>query len=107
LKDLFLAGELTENLPKPMVLVGNQPWLIEKPKKVDAPSNRINTGIYIMERSAGMKERDRQLWLGNNVRVGLRADAQRNDCIFRSGMQVGPPILHEAVCNRNLEVQRR
>ncbi|MFD0674012.1 sugar phosphate nucleotidyltransferase [Cohnella sp. GCM10027633] len=193
---------------------------IEKPKKEEAPSNRINAGIYIMERRAldfvptgrpvsieqetfplliengsgvyghplggywidmGTKERYRQLhwdlldrrfpqgidgndmdnagiWIGSNVRIGqgvlfvppvmigddvtigdraiigpyavvgkgsrignqarlshsilwdrckVRAGAQLNACIFGSGMQVGPHILHEAVCNRNLEVQRR
>ncbi|QTH40255.1 NDP-sugar synthase [Cohnella sp. LGH] len=193
---------------------------IEKPKKEEAPSNRINAGIYIMERRAldyvpagkavsieketfplliaensgvyghpiggywmdmGTKERYRQLhwdlldrrfpvridgkemedkgiWLGENVRVGqgvlfvppvmigddvsigdraiigpyavvgngsrigkqvrlsnsilwdrckIRAGAQLNACIFGSAMQVGPHILHEAVCNRILEVQRR
>jgi mannose-1-phosphate guanylyltransferase len=192
---------------------------IEKPKKEEAPSNRINAGIYIMERIAlnyvpsgkpvsieretfplliengsgiyghpiggywmdmGTKERYRQLhwdlldrrfpvridgkdmegkgiWLGDNVRVGqgvlfvppvmigddvtigdraiigpyavvgkgsrignqvrlsnsilwdrckIRAGAQLNECIFGSGMQAGPHILHEAVCNRILEVQR-
>ncbi|WP_372631645.1 sugar phosphate nucleotidyltransferase [Cohnella sp.] len=193
---------------------------IEKPKKEEAPSNRINAGIYIMERRAldfvpagkvvsieketfpllidngsgvyghpiggywmdmGTKERYRQLhwdlldrrfplridgkemedksiWLGDNVRVGqgvlfippvmigddvtigdraiigpyavvgkgsrigkqvrlansilwdrckIRAGAQLNECIFGTAMQAGPHILHEAVCNRNLEVQRR
>ncbi|XID95946.1 sugar phosphate nucleotidyltransferase [Paenibacillaceae bacterium WGS1546] len=193
---------------------------IEKPKKDEAPSNRINAGIYIMERRAldfvppgkvvsieketfplliangsgvyghpiggywmdmGTKERYRQLhwdlldrrfpaaidgkemegkniWLGDNVRVGqgvlfvppvligddveigdraivgpyavvgkgsrigkqvrlansilwdrcrIRAGAQLNECIFGTAMQVGPHILHEAVCNRILEVQRR
>jgi mannose-1-phosphate guanylyltransferase len=192
----------------------------EKPKKEEAPSNRINAGIYIMERRAldfvpagkvvsieketfpllidngsgvyghpiggywmdmGTKERYRQLhwdlldrrfplridgkemedksiWLGDNVRVGqgvlfippvmigddvtigdraiigpyavvgkgsrigkqvrlansilwdrckIRAGAQLNECIFGTAMQAGPHILHEAVCNRNLEVQRR
>lgn len=192
---------------------------VEKPKKEEAPSNRINAGIYIMERKAldfvpagkpvsieketfpllienqsgvyghpiggywmdmGTKERYRQLhwdlldrrfpvtidgkemddkgiWLGENVRVGqgvlfvppvmigddvtigdraivgpyavvgngsrignqvrlsnsilwdrckIRAGAQLNECIFGSGMRVGPHILHEAVCNRTLEVQR-
>ncbi|MFC5468641.1 sugar phosphate nucleotidyltransferase [Cohnella suwonensis] len=193
---------------------------IEKPKKDEAPSNRINAGIYIIERRAldcvpsgrpvsieketfpllidngsgvfghpiggywmdmGTKERYRQLhwdlldrrfpvtidgkeledkgiWLGDNVRVGqgvlfvppvmvgddvtigdraivgpyavigkgsrigsqsrlsysilwdrckIRSGAQLNQCIFGTGMQVGPHILHEAVCNRVLEVQRR
>jgi mannose-1-phosphate guanylyltransferase len=193
---------------------------VEKPKKEEAPTNRINAGIYIMERRAldhvpagqvvsieketfplliengsgvyghpiggywmdmGTKARYRQLhwdlldrrfplaieghqddesgiWLGDNVRVGqgvllvppvmigdnvtigdravigpyavvgngskigsqvkltnsilwdrckVRSGAQMNECIFGSGMQVGPHILHEAVCNRNLEVQRR
>ncbi len=193
---------------------------IEKPKKEESPSNRINAGIYIMERRAldfvpagqvasieketfpllidngsgvyghpiggywidmGTKERYRQLhwdlldrrfplridgkemedksiWLGDNVRVGqgvlfvppvmigddvaigdraiigpyavvgkgsrigkqvrlahsilwdrckIRAGAQLNECIFGTAMQAGPHILHEAVCNRNMEVQRR
>ncbi|WP_123039301.1 nucleotidyltransferase family protein [Cohnella candidum] len=193
---------------------------VEKPKKEEAPSNRINAGIYIMERRAldhvpagqpvsieketfplliengsgvyghpiggywmdmGTKARYRQLhwdlldrrfplpidgqdgeekgiWLGENVRVGqgvlfvppvmigndvtigdrsvigpysvigngsrigsgvrmtqsilwdrckIRSGAQLNECIFGSGMQVGPHILHEAVCNRILEVQRQ
>ncbi|QJD84367.1 nucleotidyltransferase family protein [Cohnella herbarum] len=200
--------------------IGQIVRFIEKPKKEEAPSNRINAGIYIMERSAldlvpsgrsvsieketfplliengsgvyghplggywmdmGTKERyrqlhwdlldrrfpvgikgkemeDRSIWLGDNVRIGqgvlfvppvmigddvtigdraiigpyavvgngsrignqvrlansilwdrckVRAGAQLNECIFGSGMQVGPHILHEAVCNRNLEVQRR
>ncbi|MFC5530881.1 nucleotidyltransferase family protein [Cohnella yongneupensis] len=193
---------------------------VEKPKKEAAPSNRINAGIYIMERRAlafvpagkavsieretfpllidngsgvyghpiggywmdmGTTERYRQLhwdlldrrfpvaiggqdmdnkgiWLGDNVRVGqgvlfvppvmigddvtigdraiigpyavigngsrigrqarlsysilwdrcrVSAGAQLNACIFGAGMQAGPHILHEAVCNRNLEVHRR
>lgn len=193
---------------------------VEKPRREEAPSNRINAGIYILERRAldyipygksasieretfplliengsgvyghpiggywmdmGTKERYRQLhwdlldrrfpvgidgqdmdnkgiWLGNNVRIGqgvlfvppvmigddvtigdraiigpyavigngsriggqvrlsnsilwdrckVRASAQLNDCIFGTGMQVGPHILHEAVCNRNLEVNRQ
>ncbi|BBI35311.1 nucleotidyltransferase family protein [Cohnella abietis] len=192
---------------------------IEKPKKEEAPSNRINAGIYIMERRAlgfvpsgrsvsieketfplliengsgvyghpiggywmdmGTKDRYRQvhwdvldrrfpvkidgkevegkgIWLGDNVRVGqgvlfippvmigdnvtigdraiigpyvvvgkssrigdqarmansilwdrckISAGAQLNECIFGSDMEVGPHILHEAVCNRTLEVQR-
>ncbi|MFC4600213.1 sugar phosphate nucleotidyltransferase [Cohnella hongkongensis] len=193
---------------------------VEKPKKEAAPSNRINAGIYIMERKAldfvpagravsieketfplliangrgvyghpiggywmdmGTKERyrqvhwdlldrrfplridgsdmeDRSIWLGENVRVGqgvlfippviigddvtigdraiigpyavigsgsrigrqvrlsksilwdrckIRAGAQLNECIFGTAMQAGPHILHEAVCYRNMEVQRR
>ncbi|MFB9277689.1 sugar phosphate nucleotidyltransferase [Cohnella cellulosilytica] len=193
---------------------------IEKPKKEEAPSNRVNAGIYIMERRAldfvpsgraasieketfpqlidngsgvyghpiggywidmGTTERYRQLhwdlldrrfplridakemeeksiWLGDNVRVGqgvlfvppvmigddvtigdraiigpyavvgkgsrigkqvrlahsilwdrckIRAGAQLNECIFGTATQAGPHILHEAVCNRNMEVQRR
>lgn len=193
---------------------------VEKPTRGEAPSNRINAGIYILERSVldlipagkpvsieretipqliengcgvyghpiggywmdmGTKERYRQLhwdlldrrfpagiegldmddkgiWLGNNIRIGqgvlfvppvmigddvtigersiigpyavigngsriggqvrlsnsilwdhckVRSGAQLNSCIFGSGMQVGPHILHEAVCNRNLEVNRR
>jgi len=192
---------------------------VEKPKKENAPSNRINAGIYIMERRAldfvpageavsieretfplliengsgvyghpiggywmdlGTTERYRQLhwdlldrrfparidgeemeakgiWLGRNVRVGqgvlfippvvigddvsigdrsivgpyavvgkgsrigsqvrlarsilwdrcrVRAGAQLNECIFGTDVRVGPHILHEAVGNRNLEVQR-
>ncbi|MFC5702265.1 sugar phosphate nucleotidyltransferase [Cohnella faecalis] len=193
---------------------------VEKPKKEEAPTNRINAGIYIMERRAldhipagrpvsieketfplliengsgvyghpiggywmdmGTKVRYRQLhwdlldrrfplaiggkdsddngiWIGDNVRVGqgvlfvppvmigddvtigdrsiigpyavvgngtrigshvrlsqsilwerckIRTGAQLNECIFGTGMQVGPHILHEAVCNRTLEVHRR
>lgn len=192
---------------------------VEKPKKEEAPTNRINAGIYMMERRAlehvpagravsieketfplliengsgvygypiggywldmGTKDRYRQLhwdlldrrfplpidgsdadeksiWIGDNVRIGqgallvppvmigddvtigdraiigpyavvgkgsrignhvrlshsilwdrckIRTGAQLNECIFGSGMQVGPHILHEAVCNRSLEVQR-
>lgn len=193
---------------------------VEKPRREEAPSNRINAGIYILERRAlelipygksvsierdtfpqliengsgvyghpiggywmdmGTTERYRQLhwdlldrrfpvsidgqemddkgiWLGNPVRIGqgvlivppvmigddvtigdrsiigpyavigngsriggqvrlsnsilwdrcrVRAGAQLNNCIFGSGMQAGPHILHEAVCNRNLEVNRQ
>ncbi|MBW5447933.1 NTP transferase domain-containing protein [Cohnella sp. CFH 77786] len=193
---------------------------VEKPKKEEAPSKRINAGIYIMERRAldhvpagravsieketfplliangsgvyghpiggywmdmGTKARYRQLhwdlldrrfplpidgkdgdekgiWCGENVRIGhgvlfvppvmigsdvtigdrsvigpyavigngsrigshvrlvgsilwdrckIRSGAQLNECIFGSGMHVGPHILHEAVCNRILEVQRQ
>lgn len=193
---------------------------VEKPSKAEAPSNRINAGIYIMERRAldfvpagkavsieretfpllieneggvyghpidgywmdiGTTERYRQLhwdlldrrlpivfdspdmeekgiWLGEGVNIGqgvlfvppvmigdgvtigdraivgpyavvgngsrigarvriarsilwdrckVRADAQLNACIVGSGMQVGPHILHDAVCNRNVEVHRR
>jgi mannose-1-phosphate guanylyltransferase len=193
---------------------------VEKPKPGEAPSNRINAGIYILERRAldyvpagravsieketfpllidegigvyghpiggywmdmGTKERYRQLhwdlldrrfpasvdgtemegkgiWLGEGTRVGqgvlfippvlvgnevtigdraiigpyvvvgsgtrigrevrlshsilwdrckIRAGAQLNQCIFGYGMQAGPHILHEAVCNRTLEVVRK
>ncbi len=193
---------------------------VEKPSREEAPSNRINAGIYILERRAldlvpagrvvsieretfpllieggkgvfgypidgywmdiGTMERYRQLhwdlldrklpitegvqdmdgksiWLGEGVRIGqgvmfvppvmigdfatigdraiigpyavvgggsrigarvrlsrsilwdrcnVRSGAQLSSCIVGSGMRVGPHILHEAVCNRNLEVHRR
>lgn len=193
---------------------------VEKPKKEEAPSNRINAGIYIMERRVlkhipsgtavsieketfprliaggsglyghpiggywmdmGTQDRYRQVhWdlldrrlplptagregeaegirLGENIRIGrdvrivppvligddvtigsrsvigpyavigngcrigsrvqlsrsilwdrcsIRSGAQVSDCIFGSGLQVGPHILHEAVCNRNREVRRQ
>lgn len=192
---------------------------VEKPKKEEAPSNRINAGIYILERRAldgvpagkavsieretfpflidnghgvyghpiggywmdmgtteryrklhwdlldrkfparieGKELKDKSIWLGDNVRVGqgvlfvppvmigddvaigdraivgpyavigkgsrlgkhvriarsilwdrckVRAGTQLNECIVGTAMRVGPHILHDAVCNRNLEVQR-
>lgn len=51
-----------------------------------------------------------QVRLSNSIlwdRCKVRAGAQLNECIFGSGMRVGPHILHEAVCNRILEVYRR
>jgi Nucleoside-diphosphate-sugar pyrophosphorylase involved in lipopolysaccharide biosynthesis/translation initiation factor 2B, gamma/epsilon subunits (eIF-2Bgamma/eIF-2Bepsilon) len=52
----------------------------------------------------------KQVRLANSIlwdRCKIRAGAQLNECIFGTAMQAGPHILHEAVCNRNLEVQRR
>jgi mannose-1-phosphate guanylyltransferase len=190
---------------------------VEKPKREEAPSNRINAGVYIMEREAlkhipagrvvsieketfpllvrsengiygypidgywmdmgttaryrqlhwdvldrrfplalGGKEIRDRIWIGEGVQVGqgvlfmppvligdnttigdrsivgpytvvgdscrigsgvrishtilwerckVRGGAQLHQCIFGSGMRVGPHILHEAVCNRTLEVR--
>jgi mannose-1-phosphate guanylyltransferase len=53
--------------------------------------------------------------IGKNVRLShsilwndckVRAGAQLKGCIFGAGMRVGPHILHQAVCNRILEVQQ-
>lgn len=53
--------------------------------------------------------------IGGNVRIArsilwdrckIRSGAQLQECIFGSGSQAGPHILHEAVCNRIMEVQR-
>lgn len=39
-------------------------------------------------------------------RCKIRTGAQLDNCIFGTGTHAGPHILHEAVCNRVLEVQR-
>jgi len=53
--------------------------------------------------------------IGSNVRIArsilwdrceIRSGAQLQECIFGSGSQAGPHILHQAVCNRILEVQQ-
>jgi len=82
----------------PPVLIGADVTIGDRsvigPYAVVGSGSRIGSGVR-MARSI--------LW----DRCAIHSGAQLYECIFGTGSQAGPHILHEAVCNRILEVQQQ
>ncbi|WP_027094481.1 nucleotidyltransferase family protein [Cohnella thermotolerans] len=81
----------------PPVMIGNNVTIGDR--SIIGPYSVVGNGCRI---GGGVRMANTILW----DRCKIRSGAQLNKCIFGSGTHAGPHILHEAVCNRALEVQR-